>query len=285
MKRKDIQMAFREKVALNVIIYFMCAILLFYIGIFGRLICPEQQVLSSFELSGKTDVNDPWVSAYGRVYEIKEVVNNHKNAYGVQDYMFAAFLGKDVSNLFYKANLFPEYCPSLTQPQPGWDNLVSRPRSSNQNYAHQAIDPNTGRQKLYLEFMNKYARFRLAWTLDYIAQFASAERRLIVLYDNVYDVSGYFNSENPFFGPNVGQLFANFYGKDATKEWQKIVQTDPNASAYLNCMNNLFYIGTVDHRNDFSCQFSNYILLATSILLVTVSLYIHVPLCSYEYRF
>ena len=109
MKRKDIQMAFREKVALNILIYFVCAILLFYIAIFGRLICPKQEVISSFELAGKTDINDPWVSAYGRVYQIKEIVNNHKNAYGVQDFMFSQFLGKDVSQLFYKANMFPMY--------------------------------------------------------------------------------------------------------------------------------------------------------------------------------
>jgi chitin synthase len=109
MKRSDIQMAFREKVALNILIYFLCGILLFYIMFFGKIICPEQQVLSSFELSGKTDIQDPWVSAYGRVYEIKDIVNNHKNAYDVQDYTFAQFLGKDVSYLFYKANLFDQY--------------------------------------------------------------------------------------------------------------------------------------------------------------------------------
>ena len=109
MKRPDVQMAFREKVALNIIIYFICALLLFYIGVFGRLICPKQDVISSFELTDKTDINDPYVSAYGRVYQIKEIVNNHKNAYGVQDFMFSQFLGKDVSQLFYKANLFSLY--------------------------------------------------------------------------------------------------------------------------------------------------------------------------------
>ena len=35
-------------------------------------------------------------------------------------------------------------------------------------------------------------------------------------------------------------------------------------------MNNLFYIGTIDNRSSFRCQFSNYILLASSIVLVLV---------------
>ena len=160
--------------------------------------------------------------------------------------------------------------PGLSEPQPGWDNLMSRPPLSSQFYPHRAIDPSTGLQKPYLEYMNKYARYRLAWTKDYVAKFASAEKRLIIIYDNVYDVSAYFNSGNPFFGPAVGQLFGNYYGQDASEKWEELARADPKANYYLNCMNNMFYIGTVDHRNDFSCQFSNYILLATSILLVTV---------------
>lgn len=162
------------------------------------------------------------------------------------------------------------FSPGLSEPQPGWDNLMSRPPSSTQYYAHKAVDSSTGFQKPYLEFLNKYARYRLTWTKDYVAKFASAEKKLIIIYDNVYDVSAYFNSGNPFFGPAVGQLFGNYYGQDATDKWRELAKTDARTNYYLNCMNNMFYIGTVDHRNDFSCQFSNYILLATSILLVTV---------------
>ena len=159
----------------------------------------------------------------------------------------------------------------MEAPQPGWDNLISRPPTSTQYYGHKAQDPNTGFQKPYLEYMNKYAQYKLAWTKAYVAQFASAEKRLIIIFDNVYDVSAYFNAGNPFLGAAVGQLFGNYYGKDASDKWKELSKVDPKANYYLNCMNNLFYIGTVDHRNDFSCQFSNYILLATSILLVTVS--------------
>jgi len=102
-------MAFREKLALNIVIYFFCAVLLFYIGIFGKIICPKENVISLFELAGRTDINDPWVAAYGRVYQIGPIVQNHVNSYGTQQFMFSQFLGRDVSNLFYKANLFSTY--------------------------------------------------------------------------------------------------------------------------------------------------------------------------------
>lgn len=36
------------------------------------------------------------------------------------------------------------------------------------------------------------------------------------------------------------------------------------------CLRNLFFIGKVDHRNSVQCQFSRYILLALSILMVSV---------------
>jgi chitin synthase len=88
----------------------------------------------------------------------------------------------------------------------------------------------------------------------------------------VYDVSAYFNSGNNFLGDTVTFILSNFYGKDATKQWEQLIRDEGKevADRYLNCMNNMFYIGTVDRRSDFRCQFSNYILLASTIVLVLV---------------
>ena len=270
MKRPEIRIAWREKVSLCIIIFLMCATLLFFIIGFGKIICPNQQVISSFEISSKNTLGDPWVYTRGRAYQIADLIIGHEHSYQIQDFRFAGLLGTDVSALFFPGNLFTTYCPGLQAPQKGWDPLVNRPRADSTNYPHVGIDPKTGQQKLYLEYMNKYAKARVAWKADYIASIASTEKRLIIIHENVYDVSGYFNSQTKFFGPVVEQLFGNFYGKDATNQWNQIRQSDPNANLYMQCLNNMFYIGTVDHRNDFKCQFSNYILLATTVLLVAV---------------
>jgi hypothetical protein len=37
--------------------------------------------------------------------------------------------------------------------------------------------------------------------------------RLLIIYNNVYDVSAYFNANNNFLGENVQNLFTNFYGR------------------------------------------------------------------------
>ena len=48
MKRPDVRMAWREKLALCIIILFMCLFLLFFIIVFGQLLCPTQQVCFVF---------------------------------------------------------------------------------------------------------------------------------------------------------------------------------------------------------------------------------------------
>jgi chitin synthase len=73
-----------------------------------------------------------------------------------------------------------------------------------------------------------------------------------------------------FFGPQVEQLFTDFTGNDATDAWHYIVRSDPKSSIYLQCMKNMFYIGTIDHRQDLKCQFGNYLLLSISFMLVSV---------------
>ncbi|KAI8799852.1 chitin synthase-domain-containing protein [Cladochytrium replicatum] len=273
MKRKDIQMAWREKLALCLIIFLLSAIMLFYIVGLGRLICPTQQVLSSFELASKQDAKDVWVSAYGRVFQINELVESHFNSYGTEKWKFAEFLGQDVSDLFYKNQNFAKYCPGMVnQFENGFDNLAKRRVSDYLYYPHRGRDPVTNTTKLYLEYMNQYAKYRLGWTMDYIAKTASQEKKLIVIYDNVYDVSTYFNSAIKPFGATVAALFSSYVGTDITDKWRRmqLSASEPTPKAILNCMNNLFYIGTLDRRNEFRCQFSNYILLASTIIVVSV---------------
>ncbi|KAJ3331041.1 hypothetical protein HDU76_004208 [Blyttiomyces sp. JEL0837] len=274
MKRPDIRMAWREKVALCIIIFFMCCFLLFFIIVFGMLLCPKQAVYSAFELRSKNNVQQLWASAYGRVYLLNDVVNNHFQSYGIPQYRWQDFAGQDVSQYFFKVPLFSTYCPGLEPPQANWDNLAgTRPLIAQATYPyHHAIDPTTNQPRLYLEYMNQYAKARLAWPMSYITSQASVNTKLIVIYDNVYDVSAYFNAGNNFLGANMANLFSNFYGKDATKEFEKIKAGEgaANAQKYLTCINNMFYIGTIDHRGDFRCQFSNYILLASSAVLVLV---------------
>ena len=79
MKRKDIQMAWREKVALNIIIFFMCCTMLFYIIGLGMIICPKQNVLSEGEIAAKNTLNNPYVVIYGDYYKVDSIITVTKN--------------------------------------------------------------------------------------------------------------------------------------------------------------------------------------------------------------
>jgi chitin synthase len=149
--------------------------------------CPAQQVLSKFELTDRTSLSDPWVSAYGRVYQISDVLATHKAGYGIQEFQFSPLLGTDVSELFYKVPSFSYYCPDLPAPAATWDDLLDRRPPSSTYFPHRAVDPTTGTPKYYLEYLNRFARYRLAWDLPYLAKTASVQKKLIAIFDNVYD--------------------------------------------------------------------------------------------------
>ena len=77
INRPDIQMAFREKVALCVLIALMCGIMLFFIIGLGRLVCPKQNILSAGEISAYTSLTNPYVIIGGDYYNIKDIVQTH----------------------------------------------------------------------------------------------------------------------------------------------------------------------------------------------------------------
>ncbi|KAJ3060560.1 hypothetical protein HDU98_003495, partial [Podochytrium sp. JEL0797] len=273
MRRPDIRMAWREKVALCIIIFCMCFIMLFFIIGFGMLICPHENVYSAFELGGYTTLSNPLVYAYGRVYRINPIIDNHASAYNVQTYLWGGtgggILGSDVANYFYKNQDFGMYCPGLSPPAAGWDNLSPRAKPQ---YAHNA-SATDGSPRHYLEYMNQYAIARVAWTMDYIASTSSETKKWLVIYNNVYDVSSYFDGQsNNFLNQNMQNLFGSFWGKDATNQFHQVEATEgkEQAARYLNCMNNMFYIGVVDHRDDINCRVSNGILLTATVILCLV---------------
>src|SRR5262249_15844926 len=59
-------------------------------------------------------------------------------------------------------------------------------------------------------------------------------------------------------------------GQDVTKYWDALT-IDPGVKSAMHvCLDNLFYVGDVDTRSSTQCLFAKWILLAISILLVSV---------------
>ena len=91
------------------------------------------------------------------------------------------------------------------------------------------------------------------------------------------------NSPISFLGEFDSTILAN-QNKDVTKEFDeyrskyiinnnKVLNNEYEnyyPDQYLRCIGDLFFYGKVDHKNDFKCQFTNYILLIGSLIIVTV---------------
>ncbi|KAF8451038.1 hypothetical protein L210DRAFT_3357614, partial [Boletus edulis BED1] len=57
MKREDVCQAWREKFALNIIIWFICACAVFVIAVLGVVICPTEHVFTTSELASHSFSN------------------------------------------------------------------------------------------------------------------------------------------------------------------------------------------------------------------------------------
>lgn len=101
----------------------------------------------------------------------------------------------------------------------------------------------------------------------------------------VYDVTTYLRSppavrapvgmqapptDTKFMHGAIVDLFTNFAGKDITKKLDKLNIDSATLDRQKVCLRNLFLIGKVDNRESPQCLFSTYILLALSIMMVSI---------------
>ena len=80
MKRMDVRQAWREKLALNMIIWLFCACAVFVIAVLGNLICPTEHVFSTSELKAHNVENQPsnvFVAIRGEVFDLTQVAQTH----------------------------------------------------------------------------------------------------------------------------------------------------------------------------------------------------------------
>jgi chitin synthase len=71
MKRPDIRMAWREKVAIFLMVFLLCGIVLFYVIVFGRLLCPDfDRAWNPSELQTHQGRDDYYAAIQGKVYDV-----------------------------------------------------------------------------------------------------------------------------------------------------------------------------------------------------------------------
>ncbi|PVV04877.1 hypothetical protein BB560_000609 [Smittium megazygosporum] len=301
LKRKDMQIAWREKLTLCMFIFYSCLFVVFWIGILGLLICPKQYVYSIPELRGYSKAQQPKIAIRGEVFDMKDF--NHQ---GVSFKYLADrnYFGKDLSNMFPLQLSY--VCPGL-----GIDprlSLQDKPILYSDTYYH---DQRWYRHPDDDEAFNYY-QFHLMRILratrgsgniaydpkdllkDALARDKAAQGRIAyrsIIRGEVFDLTSYVNSRGApyvitpdgfsndtstvtrtdFLPTDIFIMFQSNPGKDVTKQWEKYEKIDlKRAKTIYQCLRGAFYIGKVDLRKSLRCYIANYMLLAGSIFIVSI---------------
>ena len=301
--RKDIIDAWREKLAINMLIWLSCGLVMFFMVGFPELICPKQDVFSLAELSsydGKGK-HQSFVAIRGVVYDLGKFIPRHyPNIVPSKD--LVKYASTDATNLF------PIQVSAVCNGKDGSVDPAVQLDYRNTNYTGTSTlvsttDPNAryhdfraftndSRPDWWWEqqfmFKRTYQKGRIGYTPQYIETLANKQSKVMAsINGRVYDMTAYIQGgraprypvgvdppspppDSNFMDQQVVSLFQNAAGSDATKYWENMNMDSALKSRMQVCLDNLFYVGEVDTRNSTRCLFAKYLLLAISILLVSV---------------
>ncbi|CAD6906470.1 unnamed protein product [Tilletia controversa] len=286
MKRPDVRMAWREKVTICMLIFFLCALVLFYILVFGKLLCPNQnKAWNSAQLSSHSGPDDFYVAVYGKVYDLTNFYKQQHSDAAIKvssDLMFEV-AGQDLSRYFPIP--LTTGCPGLVTtdfPLTLNDNLtatvpqVLHVSGSGSTYLQSALKDAEWYPNRFLPKINKYYKgFYVTSKKDVLSD--GSWRNWAIVGQNVYDLTNYINTVSlnnnasavSFLPDSVSQLFTSQAGLDISSDFQSAMAAlDTGVQRQVQtCLDNVFYAGRWDFRETARCQVQNYLLLSFSIMI------------------
>ncbi|EJU06309.1 hypothetical protein DACRYDRAFT_19523 [Dacryopinax primogenitus] len=299
MKRADVRLAWREKVTIFLLIIFMCGLVLFYIIVFGILLCPGyNKAWNPRELLQHTATNNYWVAVRGNVYDLTNFYRSQHsdilNEPVTQDVMMEV-AGTDVSEYFPVP--LNTACSGLITgaiPVLAWANFTPVTSTavhwtgSSQPAQNTKLDDPNWYSDRFLPFLTDFYKGPLVYDPNQdIQQGATNDGKFwAIVNNNVYDLSDYFftiqqNSaasgagvpNYAFLDSDLTDLFKQQPGQDISSGFNKVMASlsASDQTAQLDCLNNAFYVGQTDFRLTARCQVQNYLLLtASSIIMATM---------------
>ncbi|KAI9629017.1 hypothetical protein H4Q26_018368 [Puccinia striiformis f. sp. tritici PST-130] len=268
MKRPDIQMAWREKVALCLIIFLMCGSVLFVILGLGKITCPNlAKAWTPNELGFHATESDFYVGVRGQVFDLAKFWRGpHSDITGqpVTNSDMLSLAVQDLTNYFpvpLKLACLNVLVDTVNLQFENWTATVPNTvhvSGSGQVVKASALGNDKWYTKKFLPFMTNFYKGPIVYTRKLIA--GLADNRWLVSIMNR-------NPQFQYIDKSITDLFQQQPGKDITKEINGLPMSDADKSASLTCLRNLFYLGDINFRELPSCTVSNYILLAFTILI------------------
>lgn len=300
MRRPDVRMAWREKVVLVLIIFFFNALIVFWIMIFGKLLCPNfDKAWNKSEVASHQGGKTFWVGIHGKVYDItdwwKQQHSDVPNVKTTNDLMeplnglimddyFPPPLSISCGNLGIKdttqlrANNTPEF------------EIAVHTSGYNARYPNSALHNDNWYWDNFIPKIKEYYHGDLVWSSKKIKSDGKDNQHMWATYGNdVYDLTNYFynidlnqgNDVYQFMDQKISDLWKNNPGQDVKKDLDAALanaKASGDDDAYNNmanswsCIRNTFYVGKTDFRETARCTANNWILLAFTIIICAVIL-------------
>ncbi|ORY03392.1 hypothetical protein K493DRAFT_383515 [Basidiobolus meristosporus CBS 931.73] len=284
LKRPDIQIAWREKVALCLIIMFLWGIMMFFIIGLGLMLCPRVYYYNETDVGYHTGKGDLYVYMKGKVYDISDFsMQNHgkniQNPTGARYDQMEAYGGQDVGNAF--SIPLSTMCEGLVTDQRmelttnGTVDLVPHVTGQKTPDRTSNLASPTWFYDVALPKMKMMEKGDIAFETKDIADAAkTGSRQWGIIDGKIYDLSLYFLTldKNSISSAGVYQMFKNpELGPDLTKIWKEKVKLDAQTRALtMNCLNKAFYIGVVDTRKSVQCMVAYWIPVGFAAILCAV---------------
>ncbi|KAK4689794.1 chitin synthase, partial [Tremellales sp. Uapishka_1] len=298
MKRPDIRQAWREKLTINFIIWFICGCAIFVIAVLGSVICPTQHVYSASELAShnyKDNPNNAFVAIRGEVFDLSSIAPTHLTAVSVVPTKSVMnYGGLDATTLFpVQVNAL---CQGTTGTLSDWVTFDST--NSTDVYAQYhdfRASTNDSRPDWYQEQMimlrNRFRVGFMGYTHKDLSSMANSGRAVGIYNDYIYEMTNYISqdggglkapagvtltatdtADRKFMSDDVVSLFKYNSGKDVTTLMNGLSSSlgQDVVDRQTECLRNLFIIGKLDTRDSAQCLFSEYILLALSCVMVAI---------------
>ncbi|KAI9498989.1 chitin synthase-domain-containing protein [Zychaea mexicana] len=307
MRRSDIRMAWREKVALCTLIFILCGAMIWFICFFGQLLCQHQDLYTQSELQAHSGKDNAYVAIRGEVFDLTSFAPRHWASEVIPVNALTQYAGQDVSDLFPVQ--VSALCDGNNAPVPKEVTLETRINITDSNAAYHDFRyfRDDYRPDWYFEqmvYMRKNYRLGfMGYDTEDIKNQASSpvqvggistERRWAILHNNVYDMTSYMMGGRGIRGPDqqsadttaasnsigadfidnsITELFRQLAGTDISAHFDALPLDKDKRDRQLTCMRNLFLVGKVDTRNSPKCLFSEYLLLLITVFLCSVILF------------
>lgn len=301
MKRKDIQIAWREKLALCIIIFLMSGFIIWFLVFFGQLICPHQDVFSVSELQAHGTSGNAFAAIRGEVFDLTSFAPHHYANQVVPPSAVTSYAGKDITDLFpvqvsalcqgvngsVSDYVSLDYHFNLTDSNSRYHDFRSWTDDPRPNWYYEKM---TYLRKNYKVGTMAYKRneVKLQSTMPVDMGGIKTTRTWAILNGSVYDLTYYLNGGNQVRVPTgvaapndtgttksymsdaVVNLFKEKSGEDISSNWNAL-SLDPETKYRQEvCLRNLFYVGALDERFSPKCLFSEYLLLIVTVFLCLV---------------